>query len=57
MKTQVLNTRLFKELCKDMNAEQEVLFLNSSMLVVEKKRYVFEMKQEIKELLEIQETK
>ena len=37
VKTQALNTRLFKELCKDMNANPS--FLHSSTLVVERKRY------------------
>ena len=37
VKSQALNTRLYKELCKYMNTDQK--FLYSSMLLVERKSY------------------
>ena len=60
MKTQALNTRLFKELCKDMNADHEVLLFYTAVRWLSKGNVVnrvFEMKDEIKLFLEIQEKK
>lgn len=60
IKTQALNTRLFKELCKDMNADHEVLLFYTAVRWLSKGNVVnrvFEMKDEIKLFLEIQEKK
>ena len=60
MKTQALNTRLFKELCKDMNVDHEVLLFYTAVRWLLKGNiinHVFEMKDEIKLFLEIQERK
>ena len=60
VKTHALNTRLFKELCKDMNADHEVLFFYTAVHWLSKGNVincVFEMKDEIKLFLEIQERK
>ena len=57
VKTQALNTRLFKELCKDLNADHEVLLFYTSVRWLSKGSVinrVFEMKNEIKLFLEIQ---
>ena len=51
VKTQALNTRLFKELCKDMNADQDVLLFYTAVRWLSKGNVinrVFEMKGEIK---------
>ena len=60
MKTQALNIRLSKELCKDMNADHEVLLFYTAVRWLSKGNVVnrvFEMKDEIKLFLEIQEKK
>ena len=60
VKTQALNTRLFKELCKDMNADHEVLLFYTLVRWLSKGSVinrVFEMKYEIKLFLEIQKRK
>ena len=60
MKTQALNTRLFNELCKDMNADHEFLLFYTAVCWLSKGNVinrVFEMKDEIKLFLEIQEMK
>ena len=59
VKTQTLNTRLFKELGKDMNADHEVILFYTAVRWLLKGNginRVFEMKDEIKLLLEIQES-
>ena len=48
VKTQALNTRLFKELCKEMNADYEVLIFYTAVRWLSKGRVinrVFEMKE------------
>ena len=60
VKTQALNTRLFKELCKEMNADHEVLLFYTAVRWLSKGSVincVFETKDEIKLFLEIQERK
>ncbi|XP_068234222.1 zinc finger BED domain-containing protein 5-like [Palaemon carinicauda] len=60
IKTKALNTRLFKELCKDMNADHEVLLFYTAVRWLSKENVinrVFEMKDEIKLFLETQERK
>ncbi|XP_076339961.1 zinc finger BED domain-containing protein 5-like [Tachypleus tridentatus] len=60
VKTQALNTRLFKELCKDMNADHEVLLFYKAVRWLSKGNVinrVFEMNNEIKLFLETQERK
>ncbi|XP_076031971.1 zinc finger BED domain-containing protein 5-like [Oratosquilla oratoria] len=57
VKTQALNTRLFKELCKDINADHEVLLFYTAVRWLSKGNVinrVFEMKDEIKLFLESQ---
>ena len=56
VKTQALNTRLFKELCKDMNAVHAVLLFYTSVCWLSKENIsnrVIEVKDEIKLFLEI----
>ena len=60
VKTQALNIRLYKELCKHMNADHEVLHFYTAVRYLTKGRVinrVFEMKYEIKLFLEIKERK
>ncbi|XP_068238448.1 zinc finger BED domain-containing protein 5-like [Palaemon carinicauda] len=60
IKTKALNTRLFKELCKDMNADHEVLLFYTAVRWLSKGNVinrVFEMKDEIKLFLDSQERK
>ena len=60
VKTQAVNTRLFKELCKDMNADHKVLLFYTAVRWLSKGNVinrVFEMNDEIKLFLEIQERK
>ena len=59
VKTQTLNTRLFKELCKDMNAYHEVLFYTAVRWLLKGNviNRVFKMKYKIRLFLEIQEKK
>ncbi|XP_068203661.1 zinc finger BED domain-containing protein 5-like [Palaemon carinicauda] len=60
IKTKALNTRLFKELCKDMNADHEVLLFYTAVRWLSKGNVInriFEMKDEIKLFLETQEKK
>ncbi|XP_068212637.1 zinc finger BED domain-containing protein 5-like [Palaemon carinicauda] len=60
IKTKALNTRLFKELCKDMHADHEVLLFYTAVRWLSKGNVinrVFEMKDEIKLFLETQERK
>ena len=60
VKTQALNTRLYKELCKYMNTDHEVLLFYTSVCCLSKGRVinrVFQMKDEIKLFLENQERK
>ncbi|XP_068246552.1 zinc finger BED domain-containing protein 5-like [Palaemon carinicauda] len=60
IKTKALNTRLFKELCKDMNADHEVLLFYTAVRWLSKGNVinrVLEMKDEIKLFLETQERK
>ncbi|XP_076039422.1 zinc finger BED domain-containing protein 5-like [Oratosquilla oratoria] len=57
VKTQAPNIRLFKELCKDMNADHEVLLFYTAVRWLSKGNVinrVFEMKDEIKLFLETQ---
>lgn len=57
IKTSALNTRLFKELCKDMNSDHEVLLFYTSVHWLSKGNVVnrvFELKNEIKLFLEVQ---
>ncbi|XP_068200558.1 zinc finger BED domain-containing protein 5-like [Palaemon carinicauda] len=58
IKTKALNTCLFKELCKDMNADHEILLFYTAVRWLSKGNVinrVFEMKDEIKLFLETQE--
>ena len=58
VKTAALNTRLFKELCKDMHADHKVLLFYTAVRWLSKGNVVnrvFEMKDEIKLFLEVQE--
>ena len=58
--TQVLNIRLFKGLCKCMNADHEVLLFYTAAHWLSKGNFinrVFVMKDEMKLFLEIQERK
>ena len=60
VKTQALNTRLYKELCKYMNTDHEVLLFYAAVCCLLKGRVincVFQMKDEIKLFLENQERK
>ena len=60
VKTQALNTSIFKELCKYMNADHEVLLFYTAVRWLTKGNVfnsVFEIKDEIKLFLEIQERK
>ncbi|XP_068227883.1 protein FAM200C-like [Palaemon carinicauda] len=60
IKTKALNTHLFKELCKYMNADHEVLLFYTAVRWLSKGNVinrVFEMKDEIKLFLETQERK
>ncbi|XP_068227879.1 zinc finger BED domain-containing protein 5-like [Palaemon carinicauda] len=60
IKTKALNTRLFKELCKDMNADHEVLLFYTAVLWLSKGNVinsVFENEDETKLFLETQERK
>ncbi|XP_068240097.1 zinc finger BED domain-containing protein 5-like [Palaemon carinicauda] len=60
IKTKALNTCLFRELCKDMNADHEVLLFYTAVCWLSKGNginRVFEMKDEIKLFLETQERK
>lgn len=57
VKTAALNTRLFKELCKDMNSDHEVLLFYTAVRWLSKGNVVnrvFEMKDEMN-LFEVQE--
>lgn len=60
VKTQALNTRLFKKQCKDMNADHEILLFYTAVRWLSKGNVinrVFEMKDEIKLFLDTQERK
>ena len=60
VKTQALNSRLFKELCKDMNSDNDVLLSYTAVRWLLKGSVinrVFEMKYEIKLFLDIQKRK
>ncbi|XP_068203671.1 protein FAM200A-like [Palaemon carinicauda] len=60
IKTKALNTRLFKELCKDMNADHEILLFYTAVHWLSKGNVIdriFEMKDELKPFLETQERK
>ena len=57
IKSGALNTRLFKELCKDMNSDHEVLLFYTAVRWLSKGNVVnrvFELKDEIKMFLEVQ---
>lgn len=57
IKSGALNTRLFKELCKDMNSDHEVLLFYTAVRWLSKGNVVnrvFELKDEIKLFLEVQ---
>ena len=57
IKSSSLNTRLFKQLCKDMNSSHEVLLFSTSVRWLSKRNFlsrVFEMKNEIKSFAETQ---
>lgn len=58
IKSGALNTRLFRELCKDMNSDHEVLLFYTSVRWLSKGNVinrVFELREEIKLFLEVQE--
>ena len=60
VKTQAFNIRLYKELCKNMNADHEVLLFYAAGHGLSKRsaiNRVFEMKDEIKFFLEIRQRK